>query len=320
MRNRFDYVGKRIGREALGPFGTTILHDEISPETQYADIRHEPDPACVAKRRRLGLLGRITSVLCLIEIYGHAPSGAELRACLTKHLAFWQQRARKARKARGRKKQAFVEPFLWILSPDIRRTLASKLKLAPAPGWPEGVYFFGADVLRVGLVAASELPRDRSTLLIRLMTAGPQLARTVAELYALPKDVPERMMAEPPLLQLQHVLANKPSLTPQEEEFVVTMYSTWEDARQLGEKQGHAAGQARAVLTTLRVRGIKVSNAARKRILAEQDVERLDRWLQRAIVATSLAEVLDDPESPPARRISGPRSRRSPRGSSRGRA
>jgi post-segregation antitoxin (ccd killing protein) len=316
MRNRFDYVGKRIGREALGPFGTTILHDEISPETQYADIRHEPDPACVAKRRRLGLLGRITSVLCLIEIYGHAPSGAELRACLTKHLAFWQQRARKARKARGRKKQAFVEPFLWILSPDIRRTLASKLKLEPAPGWPEGVYFFGADVLRVGLVAASELPRDRSTLLVRLMTAGPQLARTVAELYALPKDVPERMVAEPPLLQLQHVLANKPSLTPQEEEFVVTMYSTWEDARQLGEKQG----RARDVLTVLRARGIKVSQVARKRILAEQDAERLERWLQRASVATSLAAVLDDPGSSPARRVTSPRARRRAQGGSRGRA
>jgi post-segregation antitoxin (ccd killing protein) len=98
------------------------------------------------------------------------------------------------------------------------------------------------------------------------------------------------------------------------------MYSTWEDARQMGEKQGRTAAQARGVLTVLRARGIKVSNAARKRILAEQDAERLERWLQRASVATSLATVLDDPESPPARRISGPRSRRSPRGSSRSRA
>ena len=175
-RNRFDKLAKRIGREALGQLGITVLHDEISPEPQYADIRHEPDPACVAKRRRLGLLGRITSVLCLIEIYGHVPDGAELRACLAKHLAFWQQRARKARKARktsGRKKQAFVEPFLWIISPDIRQTVASKLKLEPAPGWPKGVYFFGADVLRVGLVAASELPHDRSTLLVRNVSGWP---------------------------------------------------------------------------------------------------------------------------------------------------
>jgi post-segregation antitoxin (ccd killing protein) len=124
------------------------------------------------------------------------------------------------------------------------------------------------------------------------------------------------MVAEPPLLQLQHVLANKPGLTPQEEEFVVTMYSTWEDARQMGEKQG----RARDVLTVLRARGIKVTQVARKRILAEQDAERLERWLQRASVATSLAAVLDDPGASPARRVTSPRARRRAQGSSRGRA
>jgi post-segregation antitoxin (ccd killing protein) len=107
---------------------------------------------------------------------------------------------------------------------------------------------------------------------------------------------------------------------PRKQEFVGTMYSTWEDARQLGEKQGRTAAQARDVLTVLWVRGIKVSNAARKRILAEQDAERLDRWLQRASVATSLDSVLDDRGSPPTRRVTASRSPRSPRSSNRRRA
>ncbi|AUX27501.1 uncharacterized protein SOCEGT47_080920 [Sorangium cellulosum] len=34
-------------------------------------------------------------------------------------------------------------------------------------------------------------------------------------------------------------------------------------------------------------------DAARKRILAEKDPETLERWLERALVAASLAEVLD---------------------------
>src|SRR4051794_23087563 len=97
MRNRFDHLAKEIGREALGPSGITVANDEISPETQHADLRHEPDPARAAERARLGLLGRIASVLCLIEIYGHAPDAEEFRACLAKQLAFWQHRARKAR-------------------------------------------------------------------------------------------------------------------------------------------------------------------------------------------------------------------------------
>ena len=49
MRNRFDQLAKQIGKEALGPSGTTVAHDEISPETQHADLRHEPDPARAAE-------------------------------------------------------------------------------------------------------------------------------------------------------------------------------------------------------------------------------------------------------------------------------
>jgi hypothetical protein len=59
--------------------------------------------------------------------------------------------------------------------------------------------------------------------------------------------------------------------------------------------QGRAEGVAGAVLTALRVRGIDVPEAARARILAEKDPARLERWLERAIVAASVAEVLDEP-------------------------
>jgi hypothetical protein len=62
-----------------------------------------------------------------------------------------------------------------------------------------------------------------------------------------------------------------------------------------GEAQGEAKGEARALLAALRVRGIPVPDVARERILAEKDPERLERWVERAIVAQSLAEVIDDP-------------------------
>jgi hypothetical protein len=45
----------------------------------------------------------------------------------------------------------------------------------------------------------------------------------------------------------------------------------------------------------LRVRGIVVPDAARERILAEKDPERLERWLEKAAVAPSVAEVIDEP-------------------------
>jgi hypothetical protein len=66
----------------------------------------------------------------------------------------------------------------------------------------------------------------------------------------------------------------------------MAMLKSWEDAK--------AETQANAVLTVLRVRGIAVPDAARQRIVAEKDLEQLRRWHEKAILASSIAEVIDD--------------------------
>lgn len=62
-----------------------------------------------------------------------------------------------------------------------------------------------------------------------------------------------------------------------------------------GEARGRAEGEARALLIALQARGFAVPDAVRDRILAQKDQDCLERWLKKAIVASSLAEVLDDP-------------------------
>jgi hypothetical protein len=62
-----------------------------------------------------------------------------------------------------------------------------------------------------------------------------------------------------------------------------------------GLAQGRTEEAARNLLTVLRARGLAVPDAVRERILAQKDPERLERWLEKAVVAPSLAEVLDDP-------------------------
>jgi hypothetical protein len=59
--------------------------------------------------------------------------------------------------------------------------------------------------------------------------------------------------------------------------------------------RGETKGRAADVLTVLRVRGIAVPDAARERILAQRDPTQLERWLERAILAASVAEVIDEP-------------------------
>ena len=48
------------------------------------------------------------------------------------------------------------------------------------------------------------------------------------------------------------------------------------------------------MLTALRVRGIAVPDATRDRILAETDLDQLQRWHEKAIIAASVAEVLGE--------------------------
>ena len=87
------------------------------------------------------------------------------------------------------------------------------------------------------------------------------------------------------------MLGQEPSEDPEEQEFMLDLLNGWKNAH----TEGRTESQANAVLTVLRVRGIPVSNATRERILTEKDLPCLERWLERAITAMSIAEVLDDP-------------------------
>jgi hypothetical protein len=62
-----------------------------------------------------------------------------------------------------------------------------------------------------------------------------------------------------------------------------------------GLAEGRTEEAARAVLTVLRARGLAVPDAVRERILSQKDPERLERWLEKAAVAASVAAVLDEP-------------------------
>jgi len=267
------------------------------PDAQHADLRHEPHPAREAERTRLGLLGRLAAILCLIEIYGHAPDAEEFRACLGKHIAFWQQRARKARKKKKQQPQVepFVEPFLWIIAAGSPTAVLTGLKLDQAPGWPKGVYFL-SDILRVGIVVASELSRDRSTLLVRLMAAGPLLPQAIEDLSALPPDAHERTVASEILLNLRHALDRKPNRTPEEQELIVSMQNIVERLRNEGRDEGRDEGrlaQARtAIRRVLTLRKLVPDHTDEARLDACTDLATLERWLDQALTAQSVVEAL----------------------------
>ncbi|HSK78042.1 MAG TPA: hypothetical protein VLQ45_16440 [Thermoanaerobaculia bacterium] len=67
------------------------------------------------------------------------------------------------------------------------------------------------------------------------------------------------------------------------------------EGRDEGRTEGRAEEAARNLLTVLRTRGIPVPDSVREHILAQKDPERLERWLEKAIFANSVAAVIDEP-------------------------
>lgn len=120
-----------------------------------------------------------------------------------------------------------------------------------------------------------------------------------AALAELPAGAYERVVASMDVLKLRQVLGSKPNRTVEEEEFTVSTQDIVEKLREEGRDEGRTEGEViarvRDVLTVLRARGIAVPDAARERIIAQKNPERLERWLEKAAVATSVGEVIDDP-------------------------
>ena len=83
----------------------------------------------------------------------------------------------------------------------------------------------------------------------------------------------------------------------------MAMYNLGRDPRGRGRIEGRAEeraegrAEARAtdVLTVLRVRGIAVPDAVRQQILTQRVLQQLERWLEKASVAASIADVIDSP-------------------------
>jgi hypothetical protein len=67
------------------------------------------------------------------------------------------------------------------------------------------------------------------------------------------------------------------------------------EGRAEGRAEGRTEEAARNLLTVLRARGFAVPEPVRARILAEKDPERLEQWLEKAVVATSVTAVIDEP-------------------------
>ena len=173
--------------------------------------------------------------------------------------------------------------------------------------------------MRVGLVVASELPRERSALLVRLLAGGRGLPAAMKDLSALPPDAPEHALATPVLLSFTKDLSGKRRPTHEEQEFIMATQNIVQELVEKGRREGRLEGQREALREVekrveegrrdaLREGRLSEARAALRSVLTRRGLARsaedeakidacaktatLRRWLDQAIDATSVAEAL----------------------------
>ncbi|AUX42502.1 uncharacterized protein SOCE26_039350 [Sorangium cellulosum] len=302
MHNRSDQFSKNLLRDGLSLVSAAQTEVEVLAATQKIDVYSVPDPAREAERAGMGLLGELAVEPSLFEPFHRTPSLRLVRQCLRKQLTWHHELERRARAAAGSTgldedaaappQPAVDFPALVIIGPGRPETVLDAYRCEPVQ---PGVYH-AVPGLVMRVVVLAELPRTRATLVLRLLGSGRLLREALADLAALPDDAWEKSIAKPLLVHFR--LASQEPTIDKEDDVSAEIRAWFEEyerkLRAEERKQGRAEEAARAVLTALRVRGIAVPDVARERILAEKDPEALERWHERAIVATSLAEVLDE--------------------------
>jgi hypothetical protein len=291
-RTRFDRAGKDLLRASLEPDGPFESDAEVSPETQRADAWFTPDPERPATRRDLGLLYRLTETACLLEPFHAAPGEDEAGECVRKVLNF--------RHVLSLRDPAPPLPVLWILSAGRPSSAIEAFGLQPADGWPVGVYRAPRG-LHAGLVAVSELPRTRETLLLRLMGAGRVFREAVAELAALPPEARESALARPVLLRYRLEITQAPGKrTSEDEEFVMStldIVAEWEREKEAnGFRRGRETGIIECLIDLYRARFGSMPEDLQRLVEATHDPETVRGWCTLLLTATpeSFAQALRD--------------------------
>ncbi|MFT3768614.1 MAG: hypothetical protein QM820_24475 [Minicystis sp.] len=270
MRTRYDQFGKQIVRAAIVVRGPVETDAEVPADTRRIDLWFNPAPDSAPPSPDLGLLGRITERACTIELFHNTPDGKELADCLIKHGNF--------RHYLSLRKEPPPVPMQWVISSGRPDSGIDGLRFIRDEAWPPGVYD-GPPLLWTKLVVVSELPEERSTLLLRLLGAGKVLRRAIAELKALPEDAPERTLALPVLLRLRlDVPTNPAARSSDDQEFLM-------DTQDIVEKWRNEAiqeGLARALLDLYEARFDVVPADLRAIIDATHDERTLRSWIKLA--------------------------------------
>jgi hypothetical protein len=313
VRTRHDEWVKRALALWLGELGDVEIDARIAGQSRRGDVlfteRRARRPAV---RRRLGTLGDIARGELLLEAFRNAPSELELKGCVLKAIDLEAREARAARRARQPLSTA-VRPALCAILPSMSRAFALAMGIQRMPG-KRGLHTLLGASWRTAVVVANELPKVRASLWLRLLGRGKVQAEAVKELAALSEREPLRDATLELLVAWQQSLPPPTEQSEDERELTMNLaqvYEKWErktlakgeaKGKREGKAEGKVEGKAEAVLRVLDARGLTVTAAQRKQVLACTDGAQLDVWLD-VVVATPSAKALLTESAPRRARV-----------------
>ncbi len=282
MHTRFDQAMKQLVRACLEQDGTFTPEVEVSPDPQAADGYFVPKLQRNSPVMRT-FLGRMTHKACGFEFFSCTPDAQELGECVRKLMNLRHQLFTKDKTA--------VLPIQWIISSGFPKNAFGAYGARRARGWPRGVYRL-APGFATYIVVVSELPEERSTLLLRLMGRGRTLRRAIAELKTLSEDEFERCMALPILVKFR-IAASREPVSPADQEYVMDTQEIMDMFKQQAVLQGKLEGKRDDVFLLLRRRFGEIPEAVLVRVNAA-DLTTASRYFERAFDAASPEEVVAD--------------------------
>ena len=138
------------------------------------------------------------------------------------------------------------------------------------------------------IVVVHGLPEERSTLWLRLLGRGRVQARAMRELAEMSQREPLKDATLHLLVAWRQTLPQAAQQTEEERELTMNLervYERWE--RKVKEQ-----GKAEAMLAVLEGRGLAVTAAQRRQVLACTHDAQLDAWLRAAGTTPSVKELL----------------------------
>ncbi len=240
FRTPYDLWAKLLLSEICEGKGSYGVETEVVVSPRRVDFWYQPDGVSTLPGIFGPLLGAGPTV---VEFYHQAPAATAWLQCIQKQVAM----------------QSWLKtehPWMYLISAGRPNGLIHEGRLAPVPQWMRGFYEL-APLYRARLVVVSELPRERDTLLLRLLGSGRTLREAEQELAALPALCWEHQTAARlmPILALQlNPKEEIPMMQPYQQ-----LYDNWVQRQQaIGEAKGEARGEARGA-TLGELRGIRES-------------------------------------------------------------